>query len=251
VLEEGDLADEVEAEVVLDVPAESLGEVAHDLALVDAAGGGPPLALELAHTGAEAPGQVLALHPPLHAAEPRVHGLLLGRGRVQEHLDVADEHGDEDEPARDGDDVEHDLHPLRRALQVAERAERHEAPEDREQHPLHAARVRHQHHRPRVRAVLVVVAAAAAAGQARAPGLRVPGPGEPVAAADDTGGGRGAAVVQRRRAGHRAAARAPAGRRRLEALLFQTLAGPLHAEQVPARPHSLQHISTRAERDFV
>jgi hypothetical protein len=154
------LAHEVEAEVVLDVPAEPLGEVADDAALVDAARGRPPLPLVLPHPLPEAPGQVLPLHPQLHAPQPRVHRLLLGRRRVQKHLppiarpydrrrrsdhqprrrrgsvispdvnkilcyylDVADEHGHEDQPTGDGDDVEHDLQPLRRALQVPERAE--------------------------------------------------------------------------------------------------------------------------------
>jgi hypothetical protein len=37
---------------------------------------------------------------------------------VLTYLDVTDEHGDEYEPAGDGDDVEHDLRPLRRARQV-------------------------------------------------------------------------------------------------------------------------------------
>ena len=147
--------------MVLDVPAEPLGEVADDAALVDAARGRPPLPLVLPHPLPEAPGQVLALHPQLHAPQARVHRLLLGRRRVQEHLppttepavrspasmdhqprprrgsvrpdvnavlcyylDVADEHGHEDQPAGDGDDVEHDLQPLRRALQVPERADR-------------------------------------------------------------------------------------------------------------------------------
>ena len=80
------LAHEVEAEVVLDVPAEPLWEVADDAALVDAARGRPPLPLVLPHPLPEAPGQVLVLHPQLHAPQPRVHRLLLGRRRVQEHL---------------------------------------------------------------------------------------------------------------------------------------------------------------------
>jgi hypothetical protein len=37
---------------------------------------------------------------------------------VVTYLDVTDEHRDEYEPASDGDDVEHDLRPLRRARQV-------------------------------------------------------------------------------------------------------------------------------------
>jgi hypothetical protein len=86
VLEQRHLPDEVEAEVVLDVPAEALREVAHDAALVHAAGGRPALPLVLPDPVPEALWQVLALHPPLHAPQPRVHRLLLGRRRVQEHL---------------------------------------------------------------------------------------------------------------------------------------------------------------------
>lgn len=67
VLEKRDLADDIEVEVVPDVAAEVLGEVAHDLALVDAARGSPPLALELAHS-------VLggcAVMPPCSPTTPR------------------------------------------------------------------------------------------------------------------------------------------------------------------------------------
>jgi hypothetical protein len=33
------------------------------------------------------------IHHSIQAPQPRLHRLLLGRRRVQEHLDVADEHG--------------------------------------------------------------------------------------------------------------------------------------------------------------
>lgn len=82
------LADEVEAEVVLDVAAEPLRQVADDAALVDAARGRPPLPLVLPHPVPEALRQLLPLHPPLHAPQPRLHRLLLRRRRVQEHLSM-------------------------------------------------------------------------------------------------------------------------------------------------------------------
>jgi hypothetical protein len=40
------------------------------------------------------------------------------------YLDVPYEHRHENQPAGDGDDVEHDLQPLRRALQIPKGAER-------------------------------------------------------------------------------------------------------------------------------
>jgi hypothetical protein len=88
VLEQRYLADEVEAEVVPDVPAQPLRQVADDAALVDAARGRPPLPLVLPHPVPEALRQLLALRPELHAPQPRVHRLLLGRRRVQKHLAV-------------------------------------------------------------------------------------------------------------------------------------------------------------------
>ena len=122
VVEEGDLADEVEAEVVLDVAAEALGEVADDLALVHPARRRPPLPLELPHPLPEPVRHPLVLHPPLQPAQPRLHRLLLRRRRVQEHLDVPDQHRHQDQAPRDRHYVEHDLHPLRRALQIPKRA---------------------------------------------------------------------------------------------------------------------------------
>jgi hypothetical protein len=125
--EERHPADEAEAEVALDVAAEVLGQVLHQRLLVDAVGVEPLVLVVAADALAQLRRQQPVVHPLLRVALLHAHLLQAHGEGLEIGLDVADEHGHEDEAEdgeRDGEErlpgVDAGLEPLPEGAQVGQ-----------------------------------------------------------------------------------------------------------------------------------
>ena len=80
------LPNQVQAQMVFDVPPQPLREVVDHLTLVDSSHGCPPLPLVIPNPMPERHRQVPPPHPPLYIPHLQLHSLFLWRGCMQEHL---------------------------------------------------------------------------------------------------------------------------------------------------------------------